>query len=41
MTGMQASGDIGEADKSIIMATIYAMVQGTEFEGSFSTESSW
>ena len=33
VTGMQASGDISKADKSIIMATIDAMVQGTGFEG--------
>ena len=37
VTKMQASGGIGEADKSIMMATIDAIVQGTEFEGSFST----
>ena len=33
VTGMQASGDIGEADKSIMMDTVDGMVQGTRFEG--------
>ena len=38
MTGMKESGDIGEADKSILVTTIDDMVQGTEFEG-FSSQS--
>ena len=41
MTGVQASGDIGEAYKLIMMANIDAMVQGTVFEGSFTIEWCW
>ena len=38
MAGVQVSGDIGEADKLIMMATIDGMVQGTGSEGSFTTQ---
>ena len=41
MTGVQDSGGISEADKSIIMATVDAMVHGTVFEGLFATECCW
>ena len=41
VTGMQASGDIGESDKSIMIATIDAMFQGTVYEGLFTTELCW
>ena len=37
MAGVQVSGDIGEADKLIMMATIDGMVQGTGSEGLFTT----
>ena len=37
VTGMQSSGDISKADKSIMMANIDAMVQGAAFDGSFIT----
>ena len=41
MTRNKASGDIGDSDKSIMIATIYTMVQGTEFEGLFTTDWCW
>ena len=41
VTGIQASGEIGKADNSIMMTTIDAMVQGTGFEGYFTTEWCW
>ena len=36
-TGMQASGETGEADKPTMMATIDAMVEGTRFEKKLGT----
>ena len=40
VTRMQTSSDIDEADK-VIMSTIYAMVQRTIFEGSFTIDCCW
>ena len=41
MTRMEDYGYNGKSYKSIMMATIDAMVQGTRFEGSFTTEWFW
>ena len=38
VAGMQTSSDIGKVDKSIMMDHIDAMVQGTVFNVSFTTE---
>ena len=38
---MKDYGDVDEADKSIMMAIIDGMVQGTRFQGLFATEWCW
>ena len=41
MTGIQASSEISEADNSIMMTNIDAILRGTYFEGSFTIELCW